>query len=85
VELKKALEKDPKYAAAWANLAVVCERLELDQEAIQANEQVVALGKAKAGNYFRLGLLYAKGNQPDPRLPTSPRPSSWNRKSTARS
>jgi tetratricopeptide (TPR) repeat protein len=67
-ELKAAVEIDPDYAAAWSNLAVVCERLELDKEAIEANEKVVMLGKALAGNYFRLGILYAKDNQPDPAI-----------------
>lgn len=67
-ELKAALELDPEYAAAWSNLAVVSERLELDKEAIEANEKVVTLGKASAGNYFRLGILYAKSNQADPSI-----------------
>jgi superkiller protein 3 len=67
-ELKAAIDIDPDYAAAWSNLAIVCERLELDKEAIEANEKVVALGKALATNYFRLGILYAKGNLPDPAI-----------------
>jgi len=67
-ELRAALDLDPDYAAAWSNLAVVCEKLELDKEAIQANEKVVALGKAQSMNYFRLGMLYAKNNLPDPAI-----------------
>jgi tetratricopeptide (TPR) repeat protein len=67
-ELKAAINIDPDYAAAWSNLAIVCERLEHDKEAIEANEKVVALGKALATNYFRLGILYAKDNQPDPAI-----------------
>ncbi len=67
-ELKAAVELDPGYAAAWSNLAVVCEKLDLAQEAIQANEKVAALGKARATNYFRLGILYAKSNQPEPAI-----------------
>lgn len=65
-ELTAAVDLDPNYAAAWSNLAVVCEKLELDKEAIQANEKVIALGKAQSINYFRLGILYAKNNLPDP-------------------
>ena len=67
-ELKLALELDPNYSAAWSNLALVAENLELDKEAIQAHEKVVALGKGQALNYFHLGVLYAKANQPDPAI-----------------
>jgi tetratricopeptide (TPR) repeat protein len=67
-ELRAAIDIDPNYAAAWSNLAMVCERLDLDKDAIEANEKVVALGKALATNYFRLGILYAKGNLPDPAI-----------------
>lgn len=67
-ELTAAVGLDPGYAAAWSNLAVVCEKLDLDKDAIQAHEKVVALGKATSANYFRLGLLYAKINQPDPAI-----------------
>jgi tetratricopeptide (TPR) repeat protein len=64
-ELKAAIDIDPEYAAAWSNLAVVSEKLELDKEAMEAHEKVIGLGKAGALNYFRLGILYAKGNSPD--------------------
>lgn len=67
-ELKAAADLDPDYAAAWSNLAVVCEKLELDKEAIEANEKVVALGKGQPANFFRLGILYAKANMPDPAI-----------------
>jgi tetratricopeptide (TPR) repeat protein len=67
-ELRAALDLDPAYAAAWANLAIVCEKLEMDKEAIEANEKVISLGKAAAGTYFRLGVLYAKVNNPDPAI-----------------
>ena len=62
-ELKLALKLDPNYSAAWANLALVAENLELDKDAIQAHEKVVALGKGQALNYFHLGVLYTKANQ----------------------
>ena len=64
-ELKAAVQLEPDYSPAWANLALVAEKLELDQEAIQANEKVIALGQGQAVNHFRLGILYAKTNQPD--------------------
>lgn len=65
VELKTAVEIDPAYAAAWSNLALVAEHLGMDKEAIEAHEKVIALGKGQGQNFFRLGLLYLKGNQPD--------------------
>jgi len=68
-ELKAAIEIDPEYAAAWSNLAVVCEKLELDKEAVAANEKVISLGKAVPATYFRLGILYAKANNPDAAIP----------------
>jgi len=43
----------------------VSERLGLDREALQAHEKVISLGKGQAQNYFRLGFLYLKNNQPD--------------------
>lgn len=67
-ELKLALQLDPNYAAAWANMALVAENLELDQEAIQAHEKVLALGKGQALNYFHLGILYTKASQADPAI-----------------
>ena len=67
-ELKLALELDPNDSAAWSNLALVAENLELDKEAIQAHEKVAALGKGQALNYFHLGVLYAKANQPEPAI-----------------
>jgi tetratricopeptide (TPR) repeat protein len=67
-ELRAALDLDPGYAAAWSNLALVSERLQLDPEAIEAHEKAAALGEAKAQNYFRLGVLYAKANQPEPSI-----------------
>jgi tetratricopeptide (TPR) repeat protein len=67
-EIKLALELDPTYAAAWSNMALVAENLELDKEAIQAHEKVISLGKGQALNYFHLGVLYAKANQPDPAI-----------------
>jgi tetratricopeptide (TPR) repeat protein len=67
-ELKTATQLDPDYAAAWANLALVTEQLNLDKDAIQAHEKVVALGKAKPSTYFHLGVLYAKLDQPDPSI-----------------
>lgn len=62
-ELKLALQIDPDYAAAWSNMALVAENLELDKEAIQAHEKVIALGKGLALNYFHLGVLYVKENR----------------------
>jgi tetratricopeptide (TPR) repeat protein len=56
---------DPDYSAAWSNMALVAENLELDKEAIQAHEKVAALGNGQALNYFHLGVLYTKANQPD--------------------
>jgi tetratricopeptide (TPR) repeat protein len=67
-ELKIAVQLDVAYAAAWGNLALVAEKLELDQEAIQAHEKVLSLGKGLGLNYFRLGVLYAKTNQSDPAI-----------------
>jgi tetratricopeptide (TPR) repeat protein len=67
-ELKAAVDLDPDYAAAWSNLAIVDEKLGLDKDAIQASERVVALGQAQAGTFFRLGILYAKSNLPDPSI-----------------
>ena len=67
-ELRIAAELDPNYAAAWANLALVAEKLDLDEEAIKSHEKLVALGKGQASNYFHLGVLYAKNNQPDPAI-----------------
>jgi tetratricopeptide (TPR) repeat protein len=67
-ELKLALQLDPNYSAAWSNMALVAENLELDKEAIKAHETVVALGKGQALNYFHLGVLYSKTNQPDPAI-----------------
>ena len=64
-ELKAAVQLGPDYSPAWANLALVAEKLELDQEAIQANEKVIALEKGQAVHHFHLGILYAKTNQPD--------------------
>jgi tetratricopeptide (TPR) repeat protein len=64
-ELRIAVKLDDDYAAAWSNLALVAEKLELDQEAIQAHEKVISLGKGKGNDYFRLGVLYAKANQPE--------------------
>jgi tetratricopeptide (TPR) repeat protein len=63
--LRSATKLDPEYAAAWANMAIVAERLELDQDALRAHERVVALGKARGFNYFRLGILYAKADEPE--------------------
>jgi tetratricopeptide (TPR) repeat protein len=67
-ELKEAARLDPDYAPAWSNLALVAEKLELDSEAIEAHEKLIALGKGQAVNYFHIGVLYAKGNQPDPAI-----------------
>jgi tetratricopeptide (TPR) repeat protein len=64
-ELKIATQLDPDYAAAWANLALVAEQLDMDKDAIQAHEKVVALGKSRPFTYFHLGVLYAKTDQPD--------------------
>jgi tetratricopeptide (TPR) repeat protein len=64
-ELKFAVQLDPEYAAAWANLALVAEQLDLDKDALQAHEKMIALGKAKPQTYFHLGVLYAKSDQPD--------------------
>jgi tetratricopeptide (TPR) repeat protein len=67
-ELKIATQLDPDYAAAWANMALVAEKLAMDQEATQAYEKVIALGKAQPMTYFHLGVLYAKSDQPDPSI-----------------
>jgi tetratricopeptide (TPR) repeat protein len=67
-ELKKAIGLDPDYAGAWANIALVAERLDVDKEAINAHEKLATLGKAEALNYFHLGILYAKNNQSDPAI-----------------
>jgi tetratricopeptide (TPR) repeat protein len=67
-ELKIAVQLDPGYAPAWANLALAAEKLNLDKDAIQAHEKVVALGKAQPFTYFHLGILYAKTDQPDPSI-----------------
>jgi tetratricopeptide (TPR) repeat protein len=64
-ELKIATQLDPDYAAAWVNLALVAEKLNVDKDAIQAHEKVIALGKAQPSTYFHLGVLYAKTDQPD--------------------
>jgi tetratricopeptide (TPR) repeat protein len=64
-ELRMAIQLDENYAAAWANLALVAEQLDLDKDAIQAHEKVLALGKAQPLTYFHLGVLYAKTDQPD--------------------
>ncbi len=60
-----AVELDPDYTSALANLALVEEKLNMDNEAIQAYEKLIALGDISAMSYFHLGVLYAKGNQPD--------------------
>jgi tetratricopeptide (TPR) repeat protein len=65
-ELRIAVDLDPGYFSAWKNL--VSEKLDLDKEAIQAYEKLIALGKGQASDYFRLGVLYAKSNQPDPSI-----------------
>ena len=62
------MELDPAYHPAWANLALAAEKLELDSEAIEAHERLVSLQRAEAVNYFHLGILYAKMNQPDPSI-----------------
>ena len=49
-------------------MALVAENLELDKEAIEAHEKLIALGKGQALNYFHLGVLYAKTDQPDPAI-----------------
>jgi tetratricopeptide (TPR) repeat protein len=49
-------------------MALVAEKLNLDKEAIQAYEKLIALGKGQASDYFRLGVLYAKSDQPDPSI-----------------
>ena len=67
-ELAAAVDLDPGYAAAWSNLALVLEKLPDDDAAAAAHEKVVALGKARAVNYFHLGILYAKKNRPDPAI-----------------
>jgi len=54
--------------SAWANMALVAEKLELDKEAIEAHEKLIALGKGQALNYFHLGVLYAKAGQTDPAI-----------------
>jgi tetratricopeptide (TPR) repeat protein len=64
-ELRIAVQLDARYAAAWSNLALVAEKLGMDREAIEAHEKVISLGKGQGNDYFRLGVLYAKGNQPD--------------------
>jgi tetratricopeptide (TPR) repeat protein len=64
-ELKFAVQLDPDYSSAWANIALVAEKLELDKEAIDAHEKLIALGKGQALNYFHLGVLYAKTGQND--------------------
>jgi tetratricopeptide (TPR) repeat protein len=65
VELRIATQLDPDYADAWANLALVAEQLNMDKDALQAHEKVIALGKAQPLTYFHLGILYAKTDQPD--------------------
>jgi tetratricopeptide (TPR) repeat protein len=68
VELKFAVQLDPDYSSAWANMALVAEKLDLDKEAIEAHEKLIALGKGEALNYFHLGVLYAKTGQTDPAI-----------------
>jgi tetratricopeptide (TPR) repeat protein len=67
-ELRITVQLDQNYASAWSNLALVAEKLNLDKEAIQAHETVIALGKAQPLNYFHLGVLYAAENKPDPAI-----------------
>jgi len=67
-ELKAAVELDPQYAPAWINIALVSQKLGLDDDAIQANERVIALGHGTAMNYFHLGVLYAKAEKADPSI-----------------
>jgi tetratricopeptide (TPR) repeat protein len=71
-ELREAVDggdaSDAGYAAAWANIALVAEKLDDDQGAIAAHEKVVALGNATANNYFHLGVLYAKNDRPEPSI-----------------
>jgi tetratricopeptide (TPR) repeat protein len=68
LSIAEAVQPDPDYAPAWSNLALVAEKLELDTEAIQAHEKLIALGKGQALNYFHVGVLYAKANQADPAI-----------------
>jgi len=67
-QLKIAVQLDPDYSAAWSNLALVAERLNLDQQAIEAHEKVIAQGKGRALNYFHLGILYAKEEKTEPAI-----------------
>jgi tetratricopeptide (TPR) repeat protein len=67
-EFRIATQLDPDFAAAWSNAAFTSEQLNMDKDAIQSHEKVIALGKAEAQTYFHLGILYAKTNQPDPSI-----------------
>ena len=67
-ELRQAVALDSNYVPAWGNIALVAEKLNDDKEAIAAHEKMVAFGAATAYNYFHLGVLYAKNDQPDPSI-----------------
>jgi len=64
-ELRRAAEIDPDYVLAWRNIAQVAEKLDDDKEAIAAHEKTIALSGGSAHNYFNLGILYARNDQPD--------------------
>ncbi len=63
--LQTAIQLDPDYAEAWSNLALVAEKLADDPLAMKAHRRVLDLGRARAINYFRLGILCAKEERVD--------------------
>ena len=64
-EFQQAVALDDGYAAAWSNIALIAEKLDDDKGAISAHEKLSSLGKAKALNYFHLGVLYARNSEAD--------------------
>jgi Flp pilus assembly protein TadD len=61
-EFRSAIQSDPRYAAAHANLAYAYDRLGRVDEAIAAYKDTVALDPKNAIAFNNLGVLYLKKN-----------------------
>jgi superkiller protein 3 len=59
-EFQSAIQSDPRYAAAHANLAYTYDRLGRVDEAIAAYKETVALDPKNAVAFNNLGVLYTK-------------------------
>jgi Flp pilus assembly protein TadD len=61
-EFRSAIQSDPRYAAAHANLAYTYDRLGRVDEAVAAYKETVALDPKNAIAFNNLGVLYVKKN-----------------------